>query len=122
MKKLLLFSALFSLSTILYADEAGIKHIVFCWLNDNGDENALNEVITASRELESILYVDNIVVGRALPSDRAIVDDSFDVGLVMNFHNQEDLEKYLIHEEHVKRVKEVLAPQCQRIQIYDVVY
>ena len=122
MKKVILILILFSFSSAGLAEENGIKHIVLCWLHQKNDLSALEKVIETSKELEMIPFVDSIAVGTALPSDRAVVDDSFDVGLVMNFKNQQDLAKYLIDEEHVKRVKTVMAPQCGKVLIYDVAY
>ena len=103
-------------------EAGGIKHVVLCWLKDASKPANLEAVMEASRQLETIALINDIAVGRPVASERDIVDDSFDVGLVVDFRNQQDLEQYLIHGEHVRRVKEVLAPQCQRIQVYDIAY
>jgi Stress responsive A/B Barrel Domain len=103
-------------------EAGGIKHVVLCWLKDADNPANLETVLETSRQLQSIALINDMIVGRPLASDRAIVDDSFDVGVVMDFRKQEDLEQYLVHEEHIRRVKDVLAPQCQRIQVYDITY
>lgn len=122
MNKLVYLLILLIVTSASAGEESGIKHIVLCWLNNPDDKNALHEVMQASGELKDIKYVDDIVVGQALSSQRPVVDDTFHVGLVMNFHQQSDLNNYLVHEEHVKRVRETLSPQCNRILIYDIVY
>ena len=104
------------------AAEGAITHIVLCWLKDKGNETRIQEVIQVSRELSIIDSLEEIKVGTALPSERDIVDDSFDVGMVMTFKDQQSLQDYLVHEEHVKRVKQVLAPECAKVLIYDIVY
>ena len=105
-----------------FATEGEVTHIVLCWLNDKGNDSKIEEVIQVSRELSIIDSLREIKVGTALPSDRDIVDDSFDVGMVMSFADQQSLNSYLVHEEHVKRVKQVLAPECAKVLIYDIVY
>ena len=52
-------------------------------------------------------------------SDREIVDDSFDVGILIVTKNQEDLQKYLDHPIHQQAKKEVLLPLLERILVYD---
>ena len=47
-------------------------------------------------------------------SDREIVDDSFDVGILIVTKNQEDLQKYLDHPIHQKAKKEVLLPLVEK--------
>jgi len=122
MKNILLFSIIFAFSHSAYCEIEGIKHIVLCWLKDADNPHDLRTAVEASRQLKTIPLVDNIVIGHPVASDRNIVDDSFDIGLVMNFLSHDDLERYLTHDEHVRIVKEILVPQCGRIQVYDVAY
>jgi len=96
--------------------------MVFCWLKNPRNTEQIDQVINSSKELAAIPGVIDIVAGKSVPNDRPIVDDSFDVGLVMTFKNNEDLSNYIIHGEHVKRVVEVFQPLCQRIVVYDVAY
>lgn len=122
MKRFFLFFLISTLSNSVLSETDGIKHIVLCWLKEPDNRASLNTVMEISRQLKNIAQVDDLVVGKAVASDRNIVDDSFDVGLVMNFRNHQDLKQYLVHEDHVRRVKEVLVPMCQRILVYDIAY
>jgi len=99
---------------------AEVEHVVLCWLNEPGNAEAAGRVIRASGELREIPGVRNLVAGPPLASERPIVDDSFDVGVVMRFADAAALETYLNHPEHVRRVNETLRPLCGRIQIYDI--
>lgn len=101
---------------------SGVKHIVFCWLHEPGQPEQIEQVIKTSKELKIIPGVIDIQAGKAINSERPIVDDSFDVGLVMTFKNTVDMKNYLNHEEHVSRVNRVLRPLCQRILVYDIAY
>ena len=110
-------------STCPFAPKAGeIDHIVLAWLKKPGDKADQAKVIAASKELKAgIKEVQSLSVGRALPSDREIVDDSFDVALVMRFKNAADLATYEKHPVHVKAVKEILLPLTQQIRVHDLV-
>lgn len=100
------------------ASSGNIEHVVLCWLENPGDENR-DKVIETTRELAAIPGVMDLRVGPALPSDREVVDDSFDVGISMSFRNHDEMEKYIDHEEHVRRLKEVFLPLCREIRVYD---
>lgn len=111
-----------SIPSLAAEPDTGIKHIVFCWLQEPGQPEQINQVIETSKELQIIPGVMNIAAGPAVPSERPIVDDSFDVGIVMTFKNTADLTDYLSHEEHTSRVNRVLGPLCQRVLVYDIAY
>ena len=102
--------------------DSGIKHVVFCWLHEPGRTDQVQRIINSSRELKSIPGVMDIRAGTALPSERPIVDDSFDVGITMTFSDKTALDNYLTHPEHLSRVNRVFRPLCERILVYDIVY
>ena len=118
------------MSAFLIADAAGanaeegsgVVHVVLCWLKEPRNADAAAEVIRVSRQLRDIPGVLSLVAGPPLPSDRPLVDDSFDVGIVMSFANPETLAAYLNHPEHVRRVTEKLQPLCGQIRIHDIRY
>ena len=89
------------------------------WLNEPGNTAQINDVIEATQGLQEIPEVQEIRVGKSIPSDRAIVDDSFDVALYMIFNSKEALETYLIHPKHAEAVKIVLRPFASKILVYD---
>ena len=66
------------------ADE--IQHVVLVWFNDDVSEQHIQQVIEESYALQqSIPQIRSVRIGRAIDSDRKMVDDSFDIGLVMSF-------------------------------------
>ncbi len=97
-----------------------IEHVVLCWLADPGNPTHRARVVAASEELASIPTVLTLHVGTALESEREIVDDSFDVGLVIGFADEAGLEAYLDHPDHLARVADVFGPLSARIIVYDV--
>lgn len=121
--RLLLTALLLPLSACLAPtprDPVRIEHVVLCWLADPGNPTHRDRVLAASEELASIPTVLTLHVGTALESDRAIVDDSFDVGLVIGFADEAGLQAYLDHPAHLARVAEVFGPLSARIVVYDV--
>jgi Stress responsive A/B Barrel Domain len=96
-----------------------IVHVVMVWLKEPGNAAQRARVIEATRGFASIPGVMEIRVGEPLPSQRATVDDSFDVGLYMTFSSQEALEGYLTNPEHQAAQETVLRPLVKRVLIYD---
>jgi hypothetical protein len=100
--------------------EDGIAHIVIIWLNEPGNAEHRTRVLEASRVLAAIPGVTGLQGGRVVASERAIVDDSFDVGLVIELENRAALDAYLAHPLHRQLVNETLKPLVKRIQVYDL--
>ncbi len=96
-----------------------IEHVVLCWLKEHGNKAQRRQVIAESQALADIPGVLEIRVGEVLPSDRAIVDDSFDVGVIISFGSVEDMNRYITNKTHERIVKEKLMPLLAKIVVYD---
>ena len=57
--------------------------------------------------------------GKAVASERSIVDDSFDVGILVVVENKEALEAYLRHPVHDDAKKKILLPLIDMLVVYD---
>ena len=88
--------------------EPKLHHLVFCWLKDSGN-----------REHRKIPEVLRVATGEVVLSDRPIVEDSYDVGLLVVVEDEEALRKYLDHPIHQKAKKEVLLPLVEKVLVYD---
>lgn len=97
----------------------GINHVVLIWLKDPGNAGHRARIIAGSRQLRAIPGVLEVRVGRVVPSDRAVVDDSFDVALVMTFTDTAALAAYVDHPRHQRLLAEVFRPLVDRILVYD---
>lgn len=98
-----------------------IEHVVLVWLKRPGNSRDRSELVRATRELErSTGLIRSFSYGRPVPSSRPVVDDSFDLSLLMRFDNRGDLEKFLGHPAHQKTKKEILQPLARKVVIYDV--
>ncbi len=98
-----------------------ISHVVLCWLKDAGNAEHRKRIIKASREFAAIPGVVEVRAGEAVPSEREIVDDSFDVAICVTVMSPEALAGYIGHPVHKRAAKEVLFPLVERVVVHDFV-
>ena len=96
-----------------------VTHVVMVWFNDSVTQDDIDTVARRTLELRDIPQLVDIKVGKAIPSDRPIVDDSFDLGLVMTFDSVESMNIYVEHPIHVKFVEQYLKGKVDRLVVYD---
>jgi hypothetical protein len=104
-----------------HAATAAVEHIVIVWLQEPGNAEHRARIISASRVLSEIPGVTGLRAGAMLPSQRAIVDSSFDVALIVSLRDATAMADYLSHPLHVKLVEETLKPLVKKIQVYDFI-
>jgi len=100
-------------------NERAIQHVVLCWLKESGNAEHRNRIIEVSKTFRKIPGVLEVRVGRVIKSDRAIVDDSFDVGILVTVSDVERLQEYLDHPIHQKAKQDVLLPLVEKVVVYD---
>jgi hypothetical protein len=110
----------FQIQVTAAASSKTIEHIVIIWLKQPGNTHAQDTVIKASQVLKTIPGVISLRSGKAVPSQRNIVDSSFDVSLIISFINKAALDAYLVHPTHRKLLEEIMKPLVDRIRVYDV--
>jgi len=91
------------------------------WQKRPGNPADRAALIAACDELRAVPGVRSLHTGTALPSDRPIVDDSFDIGLTVRFDSATDLNAYGTDPLHVQKKDEVLVPLTRKILVYDIV-
>jgi hypothetical protein len=96
-----------------------IHHIVLCWLKEPGNAEHRAQIIETARSFKEIPGVIKVTMGQAVPSERKIVDDSFDVGITLTFASEENMNTYLEHPLHKQAVKETLMPLVSKVVVYD---
>ena len=100
--------------------EGRVQHVVMVWFKEGVSKKQVEEVIAASYALKKqIPLIRDIHVGRPIPSERKIVDDSFDIGLIMEFESKQDLKSYVTHPEHKHFVEQYVKGKVERLQVYD---
>jgi len=97
-----------------------VSHIVIRWLKKPGDIEARRQFVDVTKSFANLPGVVDHKVGVVLPSDRKVVDSSFDVATVITFKNRKSLQAYLDHPRHKTAVKEMLKPLVEKIIVYDI--
>ena len=98
-----------------------VKHVVIAWLKRPGDPADRRKVIDSAAALRTIPGVVAVEAGECLPSDRAVVDSSYDVAIVTTFASRQALHEYGPHPTHQQVVEDVIKPNVQRYVVYDFV-
>lgn len=98
-----------------------VQHVVICWLKEPGNAQARQQLIAASHSFAEIPGVLSVSVGPSLPSERAAVDSSYDIGVLITLRDAAALQDYLNHPTHEQAVKDVLGPLSKKIIVYDFV-
>ena len=115
----LLSMLLSACATINMAQQEQVVHVVLVWLKESGNEQHIDQIIDATKALKEIPEIKQLRVGKSIPSNRKIVDDSFDVGLYMTFLTVEDMQSYLQHPKHKQAVKTVIKPLASKLLVFD---
>ena len=97
-----------------------IDHIVIAWLKHPGSAVARRRFVEVTKSLADLPGVLSHDVGVALPSQRSVVDSSYDVAAVIRFKDRASLTAYLQHPKHEKAVKYMLKPLIDKLLVYDV--
>ena len=104
-----------------FVNEKPVYHVVLIWLKTYRNEMRINKIINASKELKNITGVLEVSTGKVLRSSRVIVDDTFDVSIIIKFASKEYLKDYLVHPIHIKIANEVIKPLANKITVYDTI-
>ena len=106
-------------NTNVVSENTRLYHLVFCWLKEEGNQSHRQKIIEATQTFRTIPGVIQAEAGKVVESEREIVDDSFDVGILIVTQDRNSLKKYLDHPIHQKAKKEVLSPLVERVLVYD---
>ena len=99
--------------------EGRINHVVLCWLKNAGDQQGRAKIIEVSKTFREIPGVLEVRVGEVVLSDRDIVEDGYDVAIMLSFKSKADMDSYIAHPAHKKAVAEVLKPLVSKILVVD---
>ena len=111
---------IFQIQPATAAANQTIEHIIIIWLKEPGNTQAQDKIIKASEKLKTIPGVITLRSGKAVPSQRKIVDSSYDVALIISFINKAALDAYLVHPVHLNLLEKTMKPLIERIRVYDL--
>ncbi len=121
MKQMIRLMLLFVLIVPISGMASELTHMVFLWLKAPQDADARSAIVKVSRSFVNLPMVQSLRINRAEPSDRPIVDDSFDLAISMTFADRAALDCYLKDPVHITAVEEVIRPRIRKIVVYDLV-
>ena len=96
-----------------------LRHIVLCWLKEPGNVEHQEKIIEVTKSFREIPGVLDAQAGKAVASERSIVDDSFDIGILVVVEDKDALDAYLRHPVHDDAKKKILLPLIERLVVYD---
>ncbi len=96
-----------------------LSHVVLCWLKEPGNTEHRDQIINISRTFKKIPGVLEVRAGEVIASDRLIVDDSFDVGILVIVPDTKRLQEYLDHPIHQDAKRDILLPLVEKVLVYD---
>ena len=99
--------------------EQALSHVVLCWLKEPGNTEHRNQIIEVSKTFTKIPGVLDVRVGKVIESNRSIVDDSFDVGILVVVLDAKRLQEYLEHPIHQNAKRDALLPLVEKVLVYD---
>ena len=106
-------------STQQSARKQTLSHVVLCWLKEPGNTAHRDQIIEISRTFKDIPGVLKVSAGEVIASDRPIVDDSFDVGILVIVPDAKSLQEYLHHPIHQNAKRDILLPLVEKVLVYD---
>ena len=116
---LLVLSSCISIEIGTPPEQKVVHHVVLCWLKEPGNAEHRQQIVEATESFREIPGVLAARAGQVMLSDRAIVDDSFDVGILVLVPDEKRLTEYLEHPIHQKAKEDVLLPLVEKIVVYD---
>ena len=95
------------------------SHIVVFWM-DPAQPDAADELVAgANRLLKNIPGVLQFHVGKMIPSERPVVEKSFQVALNLIFPDKRAEQAYQTHPQHLEFVEKYLRRLVKKVAIYD---
>ena len=110
-----------SLFPVFSPSEDGLfVHSVYFWLKEDVTEENREEFLQILQGLEQISSVEALEVGLPAGTPREVVDNSYDVALLVYFKDRIGHDKYQSDTIHIDAVGQ-FEDWVERVQIYDVI-
>ena len=95
------------------------SHIVIFWTKPEVENSEQRLIDGLNRYLPDIPGVISMHVGKCAPSDRPVVDQSYQIALNITFKNKIVQDEYQVHPQHVEFVEKVFKEVCDKVVVYD---
>lgn len=95
------------------------SHIVIFWTKPEKPKAADELIAGMHQYLERIPGVVQLHAGRMVPSERPVVDKSYQVALYVVLPDKRTQDAYQVHPSHLEFVEKLVKPNCSKILVYD---
>lgn len=95
------------------------SHIVIFWTKPEVENSEQLLIDGLNHYLPDIPGVVSMHVGKCAPSDRPVVDQSYQVALNITFKSKIIQDEYQVHPMHIEFVEKVFKQVCDKVVIYD---
>ena len=95
------------------------SHVVIFWTRPEVADATEQLIAGAQKYLSPIEGVQSFHIGKMSPSERPVVEQSYQVALNLIFPSKAAEQAYQVHPLHVEFVEKVFKPCCQKAVIYD---
>ena len=95
------------------------SHVVIFWAKPENPKAADELVAGMNRYLKPIPGVLQFHVGRMVPSNRPVVDQTYQVALNVTFPDKKTQTAYQLHPLHLEFLEKVFKPNCVKVVVYD---
>jgi len=95
------------------------SHVVIFWTDPARPEAAEELIAGARKYLASLPGIVHFHVGNMVPSQRPVVDQSYQVALNVVFDSKQAQDNYQAHPLHLEFIEKVFKPNCRRVVVYD---
>src|ERR1700733_15002752 len=96
-----------------------LSHIVLFWTDPHNPSASDALIDGAKKYLTDIPGVSHFHAGRMSPSHRSVVEQSYQVGLRIQFESKEAEDAYQNHPSHLEFVEKCFKPNCIKVLVYD---
>ena len=97
-----------------------LVHSVYFWLNNDISPQDRHRFLAHLNKLSEIPTVDNFLIGPPGNTDeRDIIDNSYDLGIVMTFASMADHDAYQVSDIHQAFLK-MAKPLIAKVKVYDI--
>ena len=95
------------------------SHVVIFWTDPKKPQAADDLVAGALKWLKPIPGILHFHIGRMVPSQRPVVERTYQVALNIVFTDKKAQDDYQAHPSHTEFVEKAFKPNCARCVVYD---
>lgn len=96
------------------------SHVVIFWIKPEAAPDAADQLLAGCQQyLTDLPGVLSFHAGKMVSSPRAVVDQSYQVGLNVVFADKAAEAAYQVHPRHLEFIDKVFKPLCERATIFD---